>query len=176
MRVIVVGAGVIGASTAFHLARSGAEVVLVDQAHTGRATAAGAGIVCPWLSGAADPDWYRIASAGARYLPELVGLLAESGERDLGHRRVGALAVAWDGAELDATEHLARSRGSVSESCNRPPPYQRGAPSVPVWPRRLTAYPVTSPGLIWLNRSRTSTPEARSRAKHSASSADAAAR
>ena len=54
--------------------------------------------------------------------------------------------------------HLARSRGSVSESCNRPPPYQRGAPSVPAWPRRLTAYPVTSPGLISLNRSRTSRP------------------
>ena len=41
-----------------------------------------------------------------------------------------------------------RSRGRVSESCSRPPPYQRGAPSGPVQPGRVTAYPVTSPGLI----------------------------
>ena len=47
MRVAVVGAGVLGASAAFHLALAGAEVVLADQAHEGRATAAGAGIVSP---------------------------------------------------------------------------------------------------------------------------------
>ena len=40
MRVAVVGAGVLGASAAFHLASTGAEVVLVDRGHEGRATAA----------------------------------------------------------------------------------------------------------------------------------------
>ena len=56
MRVIVIGAGVLGASAAFHAALAGAQVVLVDQAHDGRATAAGAGIVCPWLSGSTDAE------------------------------------------------------------------------------------------------------------------------
>ena len=55
----------LGASAAFHLTLAGAEVVVADQGHAGRATAAGAGIVSPWSSGRADPDWRRIADAGA---------------------------------------------------------------------------------------------------------------
>jgi len=110
MRVIVIGAGILGASAAFHLALAGAQAVLVDQAHDGRATAAGAGIVCPWLSEAADPEWYRIASAGARYLPALVQRLAEFGERELGFRRVGALSVSRSGRDLDRIEALVLAR------------------------------------------------------------------
>jgi len=110
MRVIVIGAGVLGASAAFHAALAGAQVVLVDQAHDGRATAAGAGIVCPWLSGSTDAEWCRIASAGARYLPTLVQHLAGFGEHDLGYRRVGALSVASNGRDLDGIEALARAR------------------------------------------------------------------
>ncbi len=110
MRVIVIGAGVLGASAAFHLAAAGASAVLVDQAHDGRATAAGAGIVCPWLSEAADAAWRRIADAGACYLPELVERLAGFGERDVGFRKVGALSVAWDDAELDRIERAVLAR------------------------------------------------------------------
>ena len=44
------------------------------------------------------------------------------------------------------------------------------APSGPVWPGSVTAYPVTCPGSVSLNRSRTSTPASRSRAKNPASS------
>ena len=54
MKVVVVGAGILGASTAYHLAREGCEVTLVDRADEGRATAAGAGIVCPWGSPTED--------------------------------------------------------------------------------------------------------------------------
>jgi len=110
MRVVVIGGGVLGASAAFHLAVAGAETVLVDRADYGRATAAGAGIVCPWLSEAADAAWYRIASAGARYLPTLVEHLAEFNESELGFRKVGALSVAWDDAELDRIERVVRAR------------------------------------------------------------------
>jgi D-amino-acid dehydrogenase len=54
VHIIVVGAGILGASTAFHLARAGAQVTIVDQAQDGRATAAGAGIICPWVSSAEE--------------------------------------------------------------------------------------------------------------------------
>jgi D-amino-acid dehydrogenase len=102
MHIVVVGAGILGASTGFHLARAGAQVTIVDQAHEGRATAAGAGIICPWVSGGDDPAFYRLYCAGARYYGELIAALAELGETDLGFRRVGALVVSDDADQLRA--------------------------------------------------------------------------
>ncbi len=100
MHIVVVGAGILGASTAFHLARAGAQVTAVDEAHEGRATAAGAGIICPWVSGADDAGFYRLYTGGARYYAELVPILEELGETDLGYRCVGALVVSNDTSEL----------------------------------------------------------------------------
>jgi D-amino-acid dehydrogenase len=110
MHIVVVGAGILGASTAFHLAREGARVTVVDQAHEGRATAAGAGIICPWVSGADDLVFYRVYCEGGRYYGELIAALAEVGETDLGYRKVGALIVSDDGAELAAFERVLRRR------------------------------------------------------------------
>ncbi len=110
MRVIVAGAGVLGASAAYHLARGGAEVVVVDAGLEGRATDAGAGIICPWVSSVDDPYRYRLAAAGARFLPELISNLEEDGERDTGYGRVGALVVNADSAVLDEVERLVEGR------------------------------------------------------------------
>jgi D-amino-acid dehydrogenase len=112
MRIAIVGGGVLGASTALHLARAGAAVVLVDAAHDGRATAAGAGIVCPWVSGAEDGAFYRLYAAGARYYSELVELLRLSGEHDLGYARVGGLCVSDDAADLDFIADHVRARAA----------------------------------------------------------------
>ena len=110
MHIVVVGAGILGASTAFHLAREGARVTVVDEAHEGRATAAGAGIICPWVSGADDPAFYRLYCEGGRYYGGLISALAEIGESDLGYRRVGALIVSDDGAELAAFQDVLQRR------------------------------------------------------------------
>jgi len=110
MRIVVVGAGVLGASTAYHLAREGADVAVVDQAHEGRATAAGAGILCPWASHVDDPAFYELYAAGARYYSDLVPALSELGETDLGFRRAGALIVSTDPTELKSAESLLRDR------------------------------------------------------------------
>ena len=116
MHIVVVGAGILGASTGFHLARAGAQVTIVDQAHDGRATAAGAGIICPWVSGAEDAAFYRLYVEGARYYSELVPVLAELGENDLGFRRVGALVVSHDADELSAfNDVLLRRRADTPE-------------------------------------------------------------
>jgi D-amino-acid dehydrogenase len=114
MKIIVVGAGVFGASVAYHLVRAGAEVVIVDAAHAGRATAAGAGIVNPWSTRADNPDGYRLAAGGARYYPDLLNQLAEDGEQDTGYRRVGALSVTADATELATMERLIRSRQATA--------------------------------------------------------------
>ena len=112
MHIVVVGAGILGASTAFHLAREGAQVTVLDQAHEGRATAAGAGIICPWVSGVDDSAFYSLYTQAARYYSELVPALAELGESDLGFRRVGALVVSVDVSELATLSRLLQRRQS----------------------------------------------------------------
>jgi glycine/D-amino acid oxidase-like deaminating enzyme len=119
MRAVVVGAGILGASAAYHIAREGAEVVLVDRADEGRATAAGAGIVCPWGSQVEDPASYALLAAGARYYPSLVAALAEDGEQDLGYARVGGLYVPDAPGELDAAERRARARAVAAPEAGR---------------------------------------------------------
>jgi D-amino-acid dehydrogenase len=110
MKVVVVGGGILGASTAYDLARAKCAVTLVDRADEGRATAAGAGIVCPWGSATEDDAYYALLAHGARYYAQLVEMLAEDGEQDLGYAKVGGLYVASSGAELDAAERRARAR------------------------------------------------------------------
>ena len=94
MRLIVVGSGIVGASCAYAASSLGAEVVLVDAAKPGQATAAGAGIICPWSARVADPAWCALAYPAARQYPALTARLADLGETDVGYRQVGALALA----------------------------------------------------------------------------------
>lgn len=110
MRVAVIGAGILGSSVAYHLARKGIAVEIIDEGHQGKATLAGAGIVCPWATKATDPQWYALYAAGAASYAGLVDGLIARGEGDLGYRRVGALVVAETAAELDAAEGRIRSR------------------------------------------------------------------
>ncbi|HEX5190151.1 MAG TPA: FAD-dependent oxidoreductase [Streptosporangiaceae bacterium] len=102
MRMIVVGGGVTGAACAYTAASLGAEVVLVDAGLPGQATAAGAGIICPWSSRVDDKAWYAFACAAARDYPALVAELADGpgGEpAGVSYRKVGALMLTRDGDE-----------------------------------------------------------------------------
>ena len=94
MRLIVVGSGIVGASAAYVASSLGAEVVLIDAVKPGRATAAGAGIICPWSAQVTDPAWCALAYAAAREYPALTERLADLGEIDVGYQQVGALALA----------------------------------------------------------------------------------
>lgn len=114
MRVVVIGAGIFGASVAYHLTRAGAEVVMVDAQREGRATEAGAGIICPWSSANTDPAHYAISAGGARYYPELVAMLAEDGETALSYRRVGGLCLGIGAHTLDRIEALATARRATA--------------------------------------------------------------
>lgn len=113
MRIVVIGGGVVGASAAYHLARDGADVVLVDRGDRGQASAAGAGIVGPWLAGGLDDPTRLIAAAGARYYPDIVAALTELGETDLGHARTGGLNLVREGGDLDSVYERAKAAAAV---------------------------------------------------------------
>ena len=94
MKYVVIGAGVVGACAAYYLSQKNEhEVILIDEAFEGKATSAGAGIICPWISRVDDPDWFAISSRGALYYPELIQSLEELGETDTGYKFTGALAT-----------------------------------------------------------------------------------
>lgn len=109
-RLVVVGSGITGASCAWTASALDAEVVLVDATLPGRATAAGAGIICPWSSRVEDRDWYGFAVAAAREYPALIERLADLGETDVGYRTVGALVLADDAEHRDRIMRTLRAR------------------------------------------------------------------
>lgn len=110
MKVIVVGAGILGASTAYHLAKMGAEVLIVDRKDKGQATDAAAGIICPWLTQRRNQAWYRLAKAGARFYPELIEQLESEGETKTGYAQVGSLSLHHDVEKINKMVERAHLR------------------------------------------------------------------
>jgi len=77
--VAVIGAGLVGLALAYELATLGASVTVVDAAHPGRATDAGAGILSPSTSLVAEPElWPFLRQCGAHY-PRLLERAAADG-------------------------------------------------------------------------------------------------
>jgi D-amino-acid dehydrogenase len=115
-KIIVIGAGILGASTAYHLSKKGAQVTLIDRQDPGQATDAAAGIVCPWLSQRRNKVWYRMVKGGAKYYPQLIKELEALGETETGYKRVGALSLHSDDKKLDKMiERAVKRRGDAPE-------------------------------------------------------------
>jgi D-amino-acid dehydrogenase len=109
-KVIVIGAGILGSSTAYHLSKAGADVTLVDRQDPGQATDAAAGIVCPWLSQRRNKAWYQLVKGGARYYPELIAKLEADGETETGYKQVGAISLHSDPEKLEKMAERAIKR------------------------------------------------------------------
>jgi D-amino-acid dehydrogenase len=109
-KVIVIGAGILGASTAYHLAKSGVEVTLIDGRDLGQATDAAAGIVCPWLSQRRNKAWYQLVKGGARYYPSLIAQLEDLGETETGYKRVGTISLHTEHDKLEKMAERALKR------------------------------------------------------------------
>lgn len=103
---IVIGGGVVGLSTAYHLAQGGASTLLVDRGHAGRATDAGAGILSARPDIAAEDPCERFAAQAVRYYPLLIERLAAEGAGDTGYGVCGSLTVAVSDEELAALEQV----------------------------------------------------------------------
>jgi len=99
--VVVIGAGIVGATAAWQLARRGTDVVLVESGEAGRATSAGAGIVQPWRPAATGP-WGAYSDLAGATWPELAADLAADSGQDPSYATVGGLTLGRDAAVLQA--------------------------------------------------------------------------
>ncbi len=107
---VVIGGGILGTSTALHLALNKAQVTLIDRNDIGKATNVAAGIISPWLSQRRNKDWYFLASHGAAYYPQLVETLVDLGETDVGYKQVGALHIHQEEKRIEQILALAEKR------------------------------------------------------------------
>jgi D-amino-acid dehydrogenase len=107
---VVIGSGILGASIAYHLAKAGVDVTIVDRHDCGQATDAGTGIICPWLSERRGRAWHRLTQGGARFYPKLIRALAADGQTDTGFAQVGAIYLHTDATRLKEMEDRAKRR------------------------------------------------------------------
>lgn len=116
---VVVGGGIVGASTAYHLARAGVETLLIDRHDEGRATDAGAGILSPATSARGSDDvWFDFAVEAVGYYTELVCALETEQDGPHGYADRGLLRVAIDEDEttrFDETLERIRERQAADE-------------------------------------------------------------
>jgi D-amino-acid dehydrogenase len=119
---IVVGGGLLGTSTAYHLVRSGARTLLIDRADPGRATDAGAGILSPETNSRDGEAWFRLAAEAVDYYPTFVEQLRSDQAGDPGYARCGKLVVA---VSEDEVEPFERARRIIFERRER-----RGLPTL----------------------------------------------
>ena len=107
---IIVGGGVVGASTAYHLVRAGAKTLLIDRRDPGRATDAGAGILAPAPQTDPPDPIERFEARAAAYYPVLIDQLRNDGAGATGYKVCGSLSVAVD---QDEVAHLEQIRSGL---------------------------------------------------------------
>lgn len=119
---MVVGGGIVGMSTAYHLVCAGAKTLLIDRGDRGRATDAGAGILSPETN-SRDPDaWFHFAIAAVAYYPTLIQRLQEEQGGDTGYARCGQLIVAVSEDEFAPFERARQLILGRQEQRGRPSP------------------------------------------------------
>lgn len=90
--IAVVGAGIVGATASYYLARAGYQVTIFDEG-IGQATAAAAGIICPWLSRRRNKKWYRLVSEGAAFYRQLMSDLDSDGFPTDAYKQCGTIIL-----------------------------------------------------------------------------------
>lgn len=123
MRIVVVGAGIMGCSTALELAARGVrDILLLERAVPGaEASSAAAGMLAAQLESQDDDELARFVKARDAY-GEWAHSLRDQTGIDVGHRRSGALEIVRDDAtlaEARARVERHRARGLRAELLDR---------------------------------------------------------
>src|SRR5271154_4402864 len=107
--VAIVGAGLIGCSIAYELAKRGAAVTVFDRAEPLRAASwAGAGMLAPFSEEMPDAAMLALCNASLMRYPAFVDELLERTGVDFRFHRLGSRHVAGSEAELAALAARAR--------------------------------------------------------------------
>ncbi len=116
--VIVVGAGIIGASVARNLAKGGMRVRLVDAGEAGRsATWAAAGMLSPGGEFDSDSVWLRMGLASMKLYPGWIEELREESGVPIDYRVCGALERAAEGNSLPQLAERCRRQAQLGIRC-----------------------------------------------------------
>ena len=114
MRVLVLGAGIIGAAIADALARRGADVIVLDMRSPGRgATQASAGVLAPFVEASDDEAMLGLCSRSLDLFDEFVADAAGRSRRTIEYRRCGTIQIALDDADSSALDHELRKLGTM---------------------------------------------------------------
>jgi len=115
--VIVVGAGAIGSSIAYQLAKAGLKVMVFERGQVGgEATGASAGMIQRHHGPDTTPAFAALAEESARLFPALADELRDRTGTDIGYRSAGRLQVAFsesDERALRAERAWEADRGAV---------------------------------------------------------------
>lgn len=107
MRVLIVGAGIIGTLTAWELRRRGLAVTLLDPSPAHGATRAAAGMLAPVSEVQYGQDaLYPLMLASAAEYPRLISELSQATDLPLGYRPTPTLVLAADQADRTALADL----------------------------------------------------------------------
>ncbi|WP_166355107.1 NAD(P)/FAD-dependent oxidoreductase [Phytoactinopolyspora limicola] len=112
-RVVVIGSGIAGASVAYHLAKAGSDVVVVDDARPGQATAAGAGIITPVGIQPVSAAKSELMFAAVAHYVRLVEQFVEGGLAEHSYAATGELIAARDNDELRRLAEVTDRAGSL---------------------------------------------------------------
>ncbi|MCA9766254.1 MAG: FAD-binding oxidoreductase [Carnobacterium sp.] len=111
--IAIIGAGIVGATTAFYLSTAGYDVTIYDEG-TGQATSAAAGIICPWLSQRRNKKWYQLAATGAAFYPTLLRDLKEDSTHSDIYRQVGTIVFKKSPELVSKLEKIALKRRELA--------------------------------------------------------------
>ena len=120
---LMVGAGIIGLTSAFRLARAGHDVIVFDAAPAHGATWAAAGMLAP--SGEITPGEesnYRLQTGAVAAWRDIAEELAAYAETKLQIHHTGTLLVGWDHGDhrlIEQFAYVASGFGASLESCTR---------------------------------------------------------
>ena len=108
--VIVVGAGIVGCTVAYEIAKQGAQVEILEPRSPGQgATRASAGILAPDIEGHGSPLLRTLGRRSIALYDDFIARLRSDSGHEIFYQRNGTFDLAFSSEDVDRLKELARS-------------------------------------------------------------------